>query len=472
MENVIYGDDDTITPRVLEKCSKFIREHPNGIIPAHFGLRLFKTHNVTLTLSRIQHVLPAVVRLQNLHNLCLSFLTADSSLGLPDNPHIQDTRGYKDDDFNALIHILCVCPQLQQFMLCGKFANLGHFETLVDVLVLMPNLTKIRFTEGVRAMGWTETEDVIFEKFLRNPRMCEKLEEFGLIDCGWNFSLEVMQGNPMRNLKSLIIEGNAPGIRRTHMCLGGVVKNMPLLEKLGLSYNDITSEHLTSFIPQLGVACTNFKHLILQINEIDSQGMTYIAEHLEHMPKLQTLALGFNKTEDKDIIRLMSSAEKWLPDLRVLKLHHDFSNHNALAQALMFTPHLPNLDEFDFLVWGGLCVVQHNIQWNIFGGFPDSLNLCSKTHSGWAREHLDSMKAAVKWLKTMLVTARLSVSHADVGAEYTLPEEMVEAVCKHVCPLKSRIESGGGNGNSCNNIHSKKYIWWFDVAKDHTLNIF
>ena len=38
----------------------------------------------------------------------------------------------------------------------------------------------------------------------------------------------------------------------------------------------------------------------------------------------------------------------------------------------------------------------------------------------------------------MLVTSKLCLLNARVGAEYDLPNEMVEEIAKYVCPIKRR----------------------------------
>ncbi len=48
------------------------------------------------------------------------------------------------------------------------------------------------------------------------------------------------------------------------------------------------------------------------------------------------------------------------------------------------------------------------------------------------------------------VHARLSLQRARVGSEYGLPDEMVEAICKHVYPIKNT---------------KKSFEWWFDVEE-------
>jgi hypothetical protein len=41
-----------------------------------------------------------------------------------------------------------------------------------------------------------------------------------------------------------------------------------------------------------------------------------------------------------------------------------------------------------------------------------------------------------KVMKDRLTTTKLSLLNAKVGAEYGLPDEMVEEVCKYMCPIR------------------------------------
>ncbi len=66
---------------------------------------------------------------------------------------------------------------------------------------------------------------------------------------------------------------------------------------------------------------------------------------------------------------------------------------------------------------------------------------------------MKDLRDAYTWIRKMLVTSKLCLLSAEVGAEYALPHEMVEEVAKYVCPIKRRrgeekwmysIEDAGG----------------------------
>ena len=56
----------------------------------------------------------------------------------------------------------------------------------------------------------------------------------------------------------------------------------------------------------------------------------------------------------------------------------------------------------------------------------------------WNQWALKDLRDAYTWIRKMLVTSKLCLMNAEVGAEYALPDEMVEEVCKYVCPIKRR----------------------------------
>ena len=71
----------------------------------------------------------------------------------------------------------------------------------------------------------------------------------------------------------------------------------------------------------------------------------------------------------------------------------------------------------------------------------------------WNQWALKDLRDAYTWIRKMLVTSKLCLLNAEVGAEYALPDEMVEEVAKYVYPIKRmrgevkwmfRIEDAGG----------------------------
>ncbi len=209
------------------------------------------------------------------------------------------------------------------------------------------------------------------------------------------------------------------------------LKNTPKLETLVLRFNGICDEGVIHLARGLEHT-PELRQLDLGCNQITSSGVVAVFRAFKHVPKLNVCRVGSNGPDSK-IVDVLDEL-KHVPNLTCFHMNQqrcsktnnmlDSVNlYKTMQAVLKYTPKMDHLVlDFENL---NTCLFS-----NTFEPYP---------HCRYTKAPLQKFKEFCEHNQKMLVASKLSLIHASVGSEYPLPDEMVEEVCKYVCPIQ-RIE--------------------------------
>jgi hypothetical protein len=190
-----------------------------------------------------------------------------------------------------------------------------------------------------------------------------------------------------------------------------------------LKFNGIDDESMVFFSKKLKYL-PSLKILELSQNCIGAKGGEALAENVHHLPKLTHLALQLNMLGDAGVYAIVKALDAYAPQLQLLKL-----GFNDLT--------LNGWRIIDFLMGQSQSRIFQKLRW--YDLFPrETWPFLQTIRKDDNRCTLNVEEASEMYTKTknMLVSAKLSLKHINVmGLVYGFPNEMVEEICRYVCPI-------------------------------------
>lgn len=206
--------------------------------------------------------------------------------------------------------------------------------------------------------------------------------------------------------------------------LSGALRNMGGLQKLDLSNNEIGPgfpEPLLEAFKQMD----KLRILYLARNFIGSSEATSIANAIKQMRELKIILLSQNFIGDDGVASLACAFVKMLKLEKFDLTSNQFSKIGAklLINAAKRMPELKS-------IWLNDESKPNNHDWT-----PLNRPMLSCAGMFWTHEALKFLKKEHKNMCKMLTTSKLSLMNAQMGAEYSLPDEMIEKIAGHLCPI-------------------------------------
>jgi len=207
----------------------------------------------------------------------------------------------------------------------------------------------------------------------------------------------------------------------------GTLENMSKLQELYMSNNGIGPEFPASLLTTFG-QMKKLSVLKLSYNFIDSRSATQLAGVIVHMQNLKEIVLSQNCIGNGGAASLASAFKQMsrLKNVCLFRNEFDVAGAKLLINATKRMTYLRSL----FLDVG---FGPKRFIWE-FLGKPRAIGC----EAFWGKKQLESLKKAHRQICKMLVTSRLSLKNAQVGAEYSLPDEMVEEISEHLCPIEHK----------------------------------